>query len=91
MLTVKHITISGEETIKEATAVRFAPAPTQAIGPDDISVSYVMYQSPHLADGVEIAVSGGTVFVMNSAGKTVSRYDLGASMIPLGIAAQAAA
>lgn len=31
----------------------------------------------------ELPLTGGTVFVMNDNGKTVGRYDLGASMIPL--------
>jgi hypothetical protein len=80
MFTIKHIHLDGSEEIHEAKSVRFSPSNierlmTLAGDPNE----------PHpdtlWVDGSPL--TGGTAFVMNEAGKTVSRYDLGASNVPL--------
>lgn len=92
MLTIKHITLSGIENIYQAFDVSFAPAEV----PEGQSVrskhggGTLMFMSPtRHAEGTsvfqQINLSGGTVFVMNDHGKTVSRYDLGASDVPHGV------
>jgi hypothetical protein len=77
MLSVKHITLSGNETIRLASKVEFVNTASKQCAPahDTLWV--------HLPDGNLIELEGGTVFVMNDIGKTISRYDLGASMVPL--------
>ena len=76
MMTVKHITLSGEETVFQTTSARFTPVKQ---GHEDAAPPTVWFE----ADGVERPLTGGTVFVMNDHGKTVARYDIGASMVPL--------
>lgn len=77
MFSVKHISLGGVESIYEAEQVRFSgrrksqcskPAFLRLFGP---------------LHGVPTDLFGGTVFVMNHFGKTVSRYDLGASEVPI--------
>jgi hypothetical protein len=75
MFTVKHIHLDGSEEIHETEKVRFTPAgsdlsPTTSSAPDTLWID----SGP---------LTGGTLFVMNASGKTVSRYDLGASFVPL--------
>lgn len=81
MFTIKQISISGEECIFRATAVRYTPGgyrdPSMASGTPPPSAT------PATVWIDERPLTGGTVFVMNEAGKTVSRYDLGASPVPL--------
>jgi hypothetical protein len=62
LLTVKHILPSGNETLYLANRVSFDPR-----GP---SVLIELGNHPALS------LTGGTVFVMNEVGKTVSRYQL---------------
>ena len=78
MLTVKHISLSGIETIYPASSVEFRPAATKDCAPASDSVLAFTEQHYVVAE-----LTGGTVFVMNEHGKTVSRYDLGASMVPM--------
>lgn len=83
MMTVKHITLSGEEFVYATTHVNFVPASAlanqQAGGPPPHDTVW-----RYDADGRAYDLAGGTVFVMNEHGKTVARYDIGASMVPLG-------
>ena len=82
MLTVKHISLSGCEAIYPAFTVEALP--------DCDTPNVIRDQRPKRllirnADYSELTqLTGGTVFVMNEAGRTVARYDLGASMVPLG-------
>jgi len=80
MLSVKHITTGAVETIHQSTFARFVPAyderDANVKNGDELPCPSVV------TDGMTI--TGGTVFVMNDAGKTVARYDLGASNVPLG-------
>lgn len=87
MLTVKHITLSGTEMIIPASRVWFYPSDDQkqslkAVPQGSGMVTVVPPQSAGLLAPHE-DLHGGTVFVMNEHGKTVSRYDLGASMVPM--------
>lgn len=79
MLTVKHITLSGEEFVYPTPSVNFVPdrARSQASGSDSLWI--------YEPDGRPRELTGGTVFVMNERGKTVSRYDLGASPVEFGV------
>jgi hypothetical protein len=75
MFTVKHISLTGSEEIHQSNACRFTPERHQLTSD----------QPPNSPATVWIdtgPLTGGTVFVMNDAGKTVSRYDLGGSMVP---------
>ena len=74
MLTVKHVRLSGQEDLYQSVTVWYSPIENQT--PDGRPAMITM----DLGD----PLTGGTVFVMNDAGKTVARYDLGASMVPVG-------
>lgn len=86
MLTIKHISLSGREVHYLGHEVEFMPtqrnAETKTRSPIESAHSggtvTVLRETR-----VPIALEGGTVFVMNDLGKTVSRYDLGASDIPI--------
>lgn len=73
MLSVKHISLSGEEHIYLAARIRYTPKDHDA---DRVSTPATVWVD-------DLPLTGGTVFVMNDAGKTVARYDIGASMVPL--------
>lgn len=74
MFTAKHISLSGIEEIHEAAEVRYIPG-----------ADHSTHGDPAVVDIGTKRLQGGTVFVMNQFGKTVSRYDLGASPIPLDV------
>jgi hypothetical protein len=74
MLTVKHISLSGDEVLYQAHECTFSPATDDGLCPNTVWVG----------GDDKTPLTGGTVFVMNDNGKTVARYDLGASQIPLG-------
>lgn len=78
MLTVKHITLSGEEFIYATTHVNYVPGRAKA--PQLSEDGLWIYEG---ADERARELSGGTIFVMNERGSTVARYDLGVSMVPL--------
>ena len=88
MFSVKHIRISGEEHLITADALQYFPSrkargceqsasgqPSDA-KPEPRVEAYGEYGTQNIYHG--------TVFAMNEAGATVSRWDLGASPIPLG-------
>jgi hypothetical protein len=93
MLTIKHIGLSGHEQIHECLRVWYSPKEEveheqrafavnnpgagMALPRDTV---YAATDEPGGA-GQPLTFSDGTVFVMNSHGKTVSRYDLGPSMV----------
>lgn len=77
MLTIKVIRPDGSEYVKEASSV-FLNTPKQS----PTGRSSVSYYPPLLPDQSELSVNcvdvfDGTVYVMNSNGKTVSNYSLG--------------
>jgi hypothetical protein len=81
MMTIKHMTLSGEEFIYPTSHVNLVPAaarekPEGGPTPADILWRYD-------ADGRSHPIHSGTCFVMNDHGKTVARYDLSATNVPL--------
>lgn len=66
MFSIKHMHAHGE-TIFEGSEPSFHK---DMAGSEGATASYLN------AQGVRIYITGGTVFVMNEAGKTVARYDL---------------
>lgn len=84
MLTVKHISLSGEEMIYPTPLANYTPDFNKNIvgaSPRPHTPETVWIDQHN--DGSRQPLTGGTVFVMNEHGKTVARYDLGASMVPL--------
>lgn len=78
MFTLKHIRLSGDEDLYTSATVRYSPGDdVRAVPP---SPPTVWIEEKPGAPGIPL--TGGTVFVMNDAGKTVARYDIGASMVP---------
>ncbi len=67
MMTVKHITLSGEEFVYPTTHVNFTPN----------SNTLWRYEE----DGRAHPFDEGSVFVMNEHGKTVARYTLSTNEI----------
>jgi hypothetical protein len=86
MLTVKHITPSGEEFVYGTAHVNFVPATAKPATASDTKAdtndSLWIYEPIEGSRARELI--GGTAFVMNDNGSTVARYDLGASMMPVG-------
>lgn len=90
MFTVKQIAIGGDERVWETDHVNFTP---EGVAMDREVVRAAKAGAPTGTDTracVDFASAGehweikdGTVFVMNSHGATVSRWDLGASPVPL--------
>lgn len=77
MLTIKHVAISGDETVRQAMEVRLAHEP---IPQDDQLTSADTHKArvyADLEDNATVQIESGTVYVMNDAGATVSKYDLG--------------
>ncbi len=72
MLTVRHIKANGEEVLEQVDRIEFKP---EAAGPGSGAIN-----AERLDDRLQF--TGGTIFVMNDLGKTVARYDLGASPVP---------
>jgi hypothetical protein len=94
MLTVKHIAADGREGLYQAYEVNFAPTPeaqrvkTRSPIESAHAGGSVMLIKPAMNPGeigsYTLGLEGGTIFVMNDVGKTVSRYDLGASDVAYG-------
>ena len=87
MLSVKHITLSGCEFIYPCFSAEFRPAASKSPDPTCPAPrdSVIAFTDGHY---VVAEFSDGTVFVMNESGKTISRYDLGASEVCLQTSAQ---
>lgn len=77
MLTVKHIKPSGCESIHLATEVRY----DCGSGEDSIASAPTIWIDTPSGDTQSVG-SWGTFFVMNEAGKTVARYNLGGTVAP---------
>ena len=79
MLTVKHITLSGEEFVFCTSHVNYVPGTAKncaPVPPDSVWIYEGSAETPR-------ELCGGTIFVMNERGSTVARYDIGASNVPL--------
>ena len=74
MFSVKYIRISGHEEIYPALRVSYHPKDTD---PQELPACVFMDKP----DGSTQQLLDGTIFVMNDMGKTVSRYDLGMTMV----------
>lgn len=73
MLTVKHIEPSGHESIHPAVRVSFQPR--AQLEDKSWAAQCVFIDTPKMET---IALgSWGAIYVMNDAGKTVAKYDLG--------------
>lgn len=70
MISVKHISLGGEETIHQARSLHYMPGDEPTLRLE--------------AEERDVMLTGGTAFVMNDHGRTIARYDLGASMVPKG-------
>lgn len=85
MFTVKHIGIGGDEALYECFRATYHPPQ----GTDVQSTKAdARTEKPHVvldtSEDVHFnTLFNGTVFVMNAEGATVSRWDLGASPVPL--------
>lgn len=92
MFTVKHVETTGHETIYPATRVAFQPrkrpdgrtCDPREDASDDIAAC-VFIDNPK-GDTVPLG-SFGVFYVMNEAGRTVAKYDLGGWAGPLGLSA----
>lgn len=84
MFTIKHISLRGEERILQTATVRFEPGESAFVSADGRSGHSGTPATVWIAGSTgEVPLTGGTIFVMNDNGKTVSRYDLGASPVPI--------
>lgn len=83
MFTVKHISIDGSENLIAASSVKYDPgAPSFGSTVPGAICSGGRPTALFLDD---VPYGGGTFFVMNANGKTVARYNLGASPVPHGV------
>lgn len=92
MLVVKHIQLSGHEEVYLGHRVSYEPEYTS---PNMAGLKGQACVWIHQDGNPAQRIDGGTVLVMNDLGKTVTRYDLGVSNVPLDdpgieLAAQAA-
>jgi archaellin len=78
MFTIKHCTPLGNESVIQTPEVTYSPHPTPAPAEDGRTAltGTVFYIRPG-AGGEQIELRTGTVYVMNDAGSTVAKYDLG--------------
>lgn len=84
MFTVKHIRLCGEEDHYHSESARFAPGAPSWESQDEKTGCSETPPTVWLAGKTgQYPLTGGTVFVMNESGKTISRYDLGASPVPI--------
>lgn len=73
MMTIKHITLSGEEFVFPATRINYVPlSATTLAGRDEPPATLWHYN----AEGSATPITGGSVYVMNEHGRTVARYTL---------------
>jgi hypothetical protein len=75
MLTIKHVKIGGDEVLEQVDRAEFRPKEAGASYEGGRVLAERLNES--------LTFTGGTIFVMNDFGKTVARYDLGASPVPL--------
>lgn len=87
MLTIKHITPYGNEAIYAAIEVSYSPyakpvafqlppdSPPDAVKMGDLTGS--VWYVPETGDSSLRELRSGSIYVMNSHGSTVAKYDLG--------------
>lgn len=81
MFTIKHITLSDQEFLYESEHIHFEPKGLSNGAHEGPSEARIAVGFGSVGTKM-FYLTGGTVFIMNSSGKTVSRYDLGASNVP---------
>ncbi len=69
MLTVKQVQDDGAEELFEVTSCRYEPR-----GLGESTSRAIVWIEP--VGGMRMGLPAGSVFVMNTAGKTIARYDL---------------
>jgi hypothetical protein len=73
MMTIKHITLSGEESVFPAARMNYVPLGAAVVkGPDEPPATIWHYN----AEGSATPITSGSVYVMNEHGRTVARYTL---------------
>lgn len=79
MLTLKHLAPSGSESIYEAAEVFFQPDESAGLAQPTGTAAHSLGIVSYKIDGTGIfqGLTGGYVYVMNEAGSTVAKYDLG--------------
>lgn len=75
MMTIKHVTPNGEELVKQVKSITFIPASSKNV--TSLADDSLFVHEDEIKAGDEI--TSGTVYVMNSEGKTVAVYHLNAS------------
>lgn len=84
MLTVNHKQVMGGEAIYEVVSLRFDPhcieGCSNKFGPS-AGILYLAFPSNN-PSFTELQLKTGSVYVMNEAGKTVAKYDLGGWALP---------
>lgn len=83
MFTVKVIEKEGSESIYDALSIR-ANASEKLTSDAPYAIESVWFQTSNGAE-VELQGQGATVYVMNSNGKTVSKYTLGINNGEVGV------
>lgn len=78
MMSVKHIALSGEESIYLTSHVNFVPSGMEANLSKDHEATLWIYD----ADGRAMPLTGGMAYVMNDHGNTIARYGMGADQHP---------
>lgn len=73
MMTIKHITLSGEEFVYQTTHVNYVPLGAIAIKGRDEPPATIWHYN---AEGSAAPITDGSVFIMNDHGRTVARYTL---------------
>jgi hypothetical protein len=77
MFSIKHVHLDKSEEMHQSATARFTPSNR------DVSHAVAVSETPPTVWIDSGPLTGGTVFVMNECGKTVARYDLGPSHVPL--------
>lgn len=73
MMTIKHITLSGEEFVFPTTRINYVPIGAVVVkGRDEPPATLWHYN----AEGGATPITSGSVYVMNEHGRTVARYTL---------------
>ena len=83
MFTIRHISPNNHEALHEASAVSFSTDAQAAIDRTSSAAATATYDpgtvwvTPPNQMNPSYPITGGSVYVMNDAGATVAKYDLG--------------
>ena len=77
MFTIRHATPYGNETIIETDEISYCPhAEPEPRGSGFNSSTGTLWYQSHTTDQL-VPIKDGQVYIMNEAGSTVAKYDLG--------------